>query len=225
MKPATRIQTKKELQIPKIVRKVLLVCGILSSLLYIVTDILAAIQWDGYCSASQSVSELMAIGAPTRPFVIFLFGVYSVFVIAFGLGVRGVDTRRRTSRIAGVLLTGYGLAGYVTGLFFPMHLRGAVGTITDIMHITGTIVMSLFLILSIGFGSTAHGRWFHRYSIVTILVLLLFGAWAGLDGPRVAAQLPTPWLGIKERINIYTSMLWVLVFAVILLRAEKAKVN
>ncbi len=44
-----------------------------------------------------------------------------------------------------------------------------------------------------------------------------------MDGPRVAAQLPTPWLGIKERINIYASMLWVLVLAIKTLRAENGQ--
>lgn len=205
----------------RFVRKVLLICGILSSLLYVGTDILAGMQWEGYSYTSQAVSELMAIGAPTRPLVISLFGIYTVLVIAFGLGVWGTDTRRRALRITGVLLVGYGLVGYVTGLFFPMHLRGAEGTISDTMHIIGTIVMSLFLLLSMGFGATAHGKRFRLYSIGTILILLLFGAWTGLDGPRVAAQLPTPWLGVKERINIYASMLWVLVLAVSLLRAEK----
>jgi len=37
----------------------------------------------------------------------------------------------------------------------------------------------------------------------------------------MAAQLPTPWMGIKERINIYGWQLWVLVLAIGLVRTEK----
>jgi hypothetical protein len=48
-------------------RKALLVCGILSSLLYVVMNVFVPMQWQGYSSASQTVSELSAIGAPTRP--------------------------------------------------------------------------------------------------------------------------------------------------------------
>jgi hypothetical protein len=46
-------------------RKVLLVCGILSSLLYVATDILGAMRFEGYSYTSQSISELMAVGAPS----------------------------------------------------------------------------------------------------------------------------------------------------------------
>ena len=48
-------------------RKVLLLCGILSSLVYIAADIFAARRYPGYRYTAQTVSELSAIGAPTRP--------------------------------------------------------------------------------------------------------------------------------------------------------------
>jgi hypothetical protein len=37
----------------------------------------------------------------------------------------------------------------------------------------------------------------------------------------MAANEPTPWMGIEERINIYATMLWVAVLAIGLLRAQK----
>ena len=46
--------------------RTLLVCGILSSLLYVAMTIFVAMQWEGYSSISQTISELSAIGAPTR---------------------------------------------------------------------------------------------------------------------------------------------------------------
>jgi hypothetical protein len=42
----------------------------------------------------------------------------------------------------------------------------------------------------------------------------------GMDGPRIAANLPTPWVGVWERICIGVFMLWVVVLAVALLRAQ-----
>jgi hypothetical protein len=47
-------------------RKALLVCGILSSLLYVAMTVFVAMRWEGYSSASQTISELSAIGAPMR---------------------------------------------------------------------------------------------------------------------------------------------------------------
>ena len=65
-------------------RKVLLICGIMSSLLYVAMNIVPAVRWEDYSSASQTVSELSAIGAPARPLWILLAIPYSLLVIAFG---------------------------------------------------------------------------------------------------------------------------------------------
>lgn len=67
------------------------------------------------------------------------------------------------------------------------------------------------------------GKWFRLYSFVTLLILIVAGAWAFMDAPRIAANLPTPWVGVRERINIYGYMLWMVVLAVVLLRAEKGQ--
>jgi membrane protease YdiL (CAAX protease family) len=104
-----------------------------------------------------------------------------------------------------------------------MHLREAEETLTDVMHIILTIVNVLFILLTIGFGATADGKWFRLYSIGTILVLVLCGAWAFLDSPRIAANLPTPWIGVRERINIYGYMLWMMVLAIVLLRVQQVE--
>ncbi len=55
--------------------------------------------------------------------------------------------------------------------------------------------------------------------IWNMVILIAFGALTGLDGPRIAANLPTPWVGVWERINIGVFLLWVAVLAIALLRA------
>ena len=46
--------------------RLLLSCGLVSSLLYVATDICAALGWHGYDYTAQAISEYGAIGAPTR---------------------------------------------------------------------------------------------------------------------------------------------------------------
>jgi hypothetical protein len=58
------------------------------------------------------------------------------------------------------------------------------------------------------------------YSIATIAILLVFGALTTSDAPRVAANLPTPWVGLWERINIVAFLLWVVVLAVVIMRSR-----
>ena len=52
------------------------------------------------------------------------------------------------------------------------------------------------------------------------MILLIFGALAASQIPEIEAQLPTPWLGFIERINIYAYLLWVAVLAVVLMARD-----
>ena len=205
------------------VRKGLLVCGILSSLLYVATVAFAPMLWVSYSSTSQTVSELFAIGAPSRPLVVALFLAYGVLVIAFGLGVWGSAGRKRALRVVGGLLVAYGVVG-LAGPFLPIHLREALaageGTATDAWHGILTFGGALCYLLAMGFGATAFGKRFRLYSIATMLILVVFGVLTGLDQPQLEANLPTPWMGLWERIDIFATMLWIAVLAIALLRAK-----
>jgi hypothetical protein len=81
--------------------KVLLVCGILSSLMYAVMTVFIAMQWDDYNSASQTISELSAIDAPTRLLWVVPGAAYTLLVCAFGWGVWISAKGRRALRTAG----------------------------------------------------------------------------------------------------------------------------
>ena len=199
------------------VRSIPFIGGMLSSFLYAAMNLFVAMQWHGYSSASQTVSELSAIGAPTRPQWVLLGFVYSVLFTIFGWGVRGFDRSNRPLRVAGSLMTVYGAISLAWPLA-PMHLRGEEFTISDTMHIVLASTTVLLMMLAIGFGAAAFGTWFRNYSIATLLILTGFGVLTALDGPRIAANLPTPWVGVWERINIGAFLLWVVVLAVILMR-------
>jgi hypothetical protein len=207
-------------------RKILLGCGIVSSVLYIVTDVLGTLRYPGYSYADQTFSELTAQGAPTRPLMVALNGIpYGVLVAAFAGGVWASAGPKRAARITGAMLLGYAAFGVAGGLVFPMRPREALaageGTLRNTMHIPATAVMSLFIVLAMGFGATLLGKRFRYYSYGTIATLLVFGVLASLQAGQMAANEPTPWAGIEERINIYATMLWVAVLAIGLLRAQK----
>ncbi len=200
------------------IRKILLVCGVCSALLYVAMNVFVAMQWEGYSSASQTVSELSAIGAPTRPLWVVLGVVYTLLAAAFGCGVWTSAQRNRPLRVVGGLLIAYAAIGAVWP-FAPMHLRGAPFTLTDTLHIACSMVTVLLMLLAIACGAMAFGMRFRLYSVATIVILLTFGALTGVDAPRIAANLPTPWIGVWERINIGVFLLWVVVLAVALFRA------
>lgn len=199
-------------------KRVLLACGIVSSLLYLGADILGALRYGGYSYVDRTVSELTAIGAPTRALVVPLYLAYDVLLVAFGVGIWTSADRKRALRITAALLAGIGILGLAAR--FPMNVRGAERTLTDTMHIVITGVTVLVFLLSVAFGARAFGRRFCVYSVATFLTVLTFVALAGVQVPKIAANQPTPWIGIAERISIGAYLFWVAVLAVILLRGR-----
>ncbi|HEY6223775.1 MAG TPA: DUF998 domain-containing protein, partial [Gemmatimonadales bacterium] len=133
-------------------RAILLGCGVLASLLYVAMNVVIPLQWAGYSSAAQTISELSAIGAPTRALWVPLGVVYTLLIVAFGWGVWTATRGARRLRLAGALLVFSGLFG----LFWPpMHLRGAPFSLTDALHIVWTAVTLLITLLVMWLAATA----------------------------------------------------------------------
>jgi hypothetical protein len=219
---------RRNLKAPIVAQKILLVCGVLSSLLYIAMSTFVAMQYDGYNSASQTISELSAIGAPTRRIWVLLGFVYTLLVAAFGWGILKSANKNRNLRIVGKILILYGIIGIGWPLA-PMHQREVLalggGTFSDTMHIVFSFISVLLMLLAMGFGSRAFGKQFRIYSIATILILVGLGVMTAKDAPTLQANLSTPWLGVWERIMIGVFLLWIVVVAIILLCKEESSIH
>lgn len=201
------------------VRRILLLCGIASSLLY--AAMIWAIRYEGYSLMSQVPSELTAIGAPTRSLWAVLGALYTILVGAFGWGVWTSARGNRRMRIVGALILAFASLGLLWP-FAAMHQREVLaaggGTFSDTLHRALGGVTVLLTFLTIGFGATAFDRQFRQYSIVSAVMLLAFGGLTFLESPGLEAGLPTPWIGLWERICISVFLLWIVVLATTLLR-------
>jgi len=210
---------------PGMLRTLLLDAGIGASAFYVVALVVGPMRWEGYSSTNQTISELFAIDAPSRPLVVSLLFASGVLALAFGFGVLWSASGSRALRISGWALVMIGVVDQA-GPFFPMHMRDVLAeggsTISDTMHIGLTVMISLFSLLAMAFGAAAFGKWFRVYSVATILTLVAFGAMASIQSGALAANVPTPWQGVYERINVAAYLLWMAVLAIILLRARMA---
>jgi hypothetical protein len=206
-------------------QRALLACGIIASLLYAAMNVVVAMRWPEYSSTAQTVSELSAIGAPTRPLWIALAIPYTLLMTLFGWGVLAAAGGNRRLRAAGGWLLAYGLTGVVWP-FAPMHLRPALAaggsTATDSVHIGFAVVTVAIMIVAMIYGALALGRAFRVYSAATLAILGLCGVMTTLDAPRLEANQPTPFMGVWERINIGVFLVWVVVFAARLWRDHGA---
>ncbi|MBS1773779.1 MAG: DUF998 domain-containing protein [Bacteroidetes bacterium] len=206
-------------------RKWALACGIIASVLYIIINMIVPAQWPEYNSITQTVSELSAVAAPTRKLWMVLCTPYSLFMIAFAWGVWKSAGANKKLRIAGALLVVYGITG-VFWPFAPMHLRETLaaggGTISDTMHLVLAGVTQVIYLVALGLSAAALGKGFRIYSILTFIILAVFGFLTFLEAPNVSTNQPTPTIGIWERINIGVFLLWVIVLAIVLM-PEKDK--
>lgn len=213
-------------------RKILLACGILSSLLYLFEiNIFAPMRYPGYSVKSQVPSELFAIDAPANTALFRALGtLYVVLLIAFGIGVWLSAGEKRSMRVTGALLVASAVVGYV-GSFFPMHQREVLAaggaTLSDTMHqIIYGAISSPIAFLYIGFAAYAvRDKWFRIYSVVTILIMLAFGGLLAMDSSKIGKNEPTPWVGFNERILIAAFMTWIIVLAIVLLRSERTHIQ
>ena len=198
-------------------RRALLSCGLMSSLLYLATDIVGAVNYPHYDYTGQAISEMSAIGAPTAELLAPFQTLYSILFALFAGGVWfAADKYPRLRWSAGFML---GLAGLGIGwALFPMHVRGTEPTLTDTMHLVMSAASVSLLVAIIASGGLALGRGFRVYSAATVLAMLLFGYLTTLDVPRVAAGEPTPWLGLNERLSFLAWLTWMAVLSSLLLR-------
>jgi hypothetical protein len=195
-------------------RKLLLACGALASLLYIATDLTAAMVYPSYHGfISQAVSELTAIGAPTRSLVHPMFIAYDVLVIAFAVGL-WMTVREDRLRVTAAFIAAIGAVGLLAAPFADMNQRGAVLAANDQLHIAVTTVIVLCIFGGVMFAAATLTRRFFAYSMATLVVLAVFGVLAGVQGMRLAAGEPTPWLGLTERIHIGAYLLWMAMLSV-----------
>lgn len=204
-------------------KRLMLLCGVFAPLLYAVADALAGLYWGDYSFRDQTISELGAIGAPSRfLFTLLLIPTY-LLLLVFGVGVWRMAGGNRRLRMAAGLLIAFGVIAITIGPFVSMQMRENEQGLTGALHLIEGGIEMLILFAAMGFAAGSLGRGFRLYTIITIILVLIFGAWSGMDAPDVEAGLPTPWLGVKERIFWYTYQLWFAVLALRLLQQRAAE--
>ena len=206
-------------------RKNLLISGLFAMLWYVAINIFVPMQYSGYDIATQTISELSAVHAPTRSLWVVLCIFYSLLFMAFGIGILLTSNGDRKLRfVAGVIIM-----DAVIGIFWPpMHQRVVLaaggGSLTDTLHIVWTFIHLVLVLLMIGFGAAAFGKAFRIFSFGIVLIFIVFGILTANESPGLDAGLPTPYIGIWERINIGAYLVWIIVFAILLLIRDKTSI-
>jgi Protein of unknown function (DUF998) len=199
-------------------------CGVTYSVSFVAFgDVLAGLLDRGYDPLDQTISELSARGASTRPLLAASGLIGAGLLVAFGIGVLRAATGNRPLRVAGGLLVAHGVVN-VQWLWFPMTARDEIiaGSTrwNDAGHLALVAWSGLFALAEIGCGAAAFGRRFRVYSIVTAVTALVFGALTSTQAANLVEGRSTPLMGVYERVGVGAWLLWITVLSVILLRGR-----
>ena len=200
--------------------KVLMLCGILAPVVYILTVILGGVIRPGYSHISQAVSDLIATEAPNKSLLDPLFAFYNLLTIAFGAGlflyVRSDHQNRRkvVGTLGALTLVASSVFGFII-LFFPEPAGGMSAAITSTgkMHIVFAGLSSLatmlaILLMGFWFRNNQPLRGYGLYSFISVAVVFLSGGFAAFS---VATQSPIG--GLVERITIGGFVQWLFIIA------------
>ncbi len=200
-------------------RRLLLTCGIAAPVLYAIADLLAGVlAWPEYSFRDQTISELGAIGAPTRGIFSALLVVTYALLTAFGIEVWRAAEGERRLRAAGACIVALGVLALTIGQFAAMRPRGEEQGLAGALHLYEGAVAMVLLFAAMGFAAAASGRRFRLYTVITVAMVVGFGGWSSSTIAAIGEGLETPWVGVIERVFWYSYQLWFAVFAVTLLR-------
>lgn len=189
---------------------VLLGCGAAYGVVYVVAhDVVAAAMLDHYSRLDQAVSELGARGSPAEGFLHWMLVVLEPLLLAFAVGVWLAVGERVAGRALAVAIA-LVIVPDVVWLWFPMTARedmvSGTPAANDIGHIALTVVTVLLIVVQVVVGGWLVRGWFAVYSALTVVAMAVGGAITA----RRSTELPdpTPWLGLWERVNIGSWLLW-----------------
>lgn len=193
---------------------VLMLSGMMAIVFYVLHVVIGGIKWKGYSHLQQPISDLTATGAPNRELMLTLTTIYGLLALLFAVSFAIFKSQEHSHL---VLFGGFAFIVLhlvsILYLLFPQDLPGAKATLKGRLHIFITTLIVPFTILTpflMGFGFISEPQWhkFGMYSIITGILILVFG---GTTAIFYAKRLP--YFGLIERLNIGTLQVWTFVFS------------
>ncbi len=189
-------------------RRLLLYCGLVSPCIYLLTDLVAGLSYPGYSFTAQAISELFAIGAPPTAFVVPIFTLTSIINLGFSMGVLVSARGSKAIKMTAVLFAIGVFNGLLLWNVFPMHMRGAEASFTDLMHILLAGVGVVIVLMVVAITAFSQGGRLRTYSLIALLIILIPGSLVFAMVPGLTLGEPTPYVDLTERFSTYGYYVW-----------------
>lgn len=223
-------------------RRWLLLCGAIAPVFYTAVVIIGGLATDGYNPFRDTISDLVAIGAPLKTAIGIALMAASMLGAAFGVGLyERLGSHSRLFVVASISVAMVGLLSF-TIIWFPVD--GALGprATAEWIHIWLTAAVFVAICVAIGtfafaarreagFGGKprrlSHRLGARRRSAFEALGSFSFAAFGFVIASGIATSVaePTDWeaIGLVERLIVGTFLVWMFVVALALLRRSDAR--
>jgi hypothetical protein len=185
--------------------KAVLIAAVVATLCSIGIDLLGLALWKGYDYVHQSITQLSALGAPTRPWAVALTIGRDLALLIVGLTLWLVSDRNVALRITASLVITTAAAGFAAE-FFPTQV-GQSPPFSSPSVILGAIAV-VASVLVIAFGAAAFSGWFRAVSIGVLAAFALLTI--------LGFMQTSPRIGLQERVMSYAILAWVILLGVAL---------
>lgn len=182
------------------------VCGIISVILYLLHDVIGALNYPGYEWTRQAVSDLTAVDAPSKAIAGQFSSVHGLFsVVTNALLCILVINMKKVLRIGIYLFAAMHSVSAIGYKFFPLTSSGYDGSFSSFMHtyvVTALVViLSIVSLVVIAVGSFKDHR--KKLGIGAIIALVCM-----LMGPVGMAACPIEIFGVVERFSTYSAVVF-----------------
>ena len=185
---------------------IVFVIAVMAIISYFLHVILGIINYPGYNSLSQALSDLTSDTAPSKDIARLFSSIYGILssLVSIGLMISFFKEKKRLLKLGINLLSIMYLVSAIGYALFPLSSSTDMSDIQNVMHMVVTIVVVLLtitslIVLMIAFYRNHH---FNFYSITLIGFLLL------MCGSVLTGIVPKAYFGLAERISVYTVVLY-----------------
>ena len=178
---------------------------------YVTTTIIGGLLDPGYSHVSMHVSELTSSHAPNRVLLAVLYTGYNIALGGMGLALLRTVRWSRWLPIASWSLIASAVAGVLLVTWFPQDSYGYPATTAGVTHIVLAGVAALLFIVAVvsaGRAFRADPQWAGLARVSTLAAVAVVAT--GLVG-AIGAAAASPFMGLLQRLNIGTIMLWLAV--------------
>jgi hypothetical membrane protein len=201
------------MRIPKRTRmQTLALAGVIGTIFYFLHVILGRLNYPGYNSLAQAVSDLTALNAPSRQIAQACTTVHGFFTVT-ACTLFCVFYQEKVNKVFRIGIYLFATMQWISAVgytLFSLSESGYAGTFQDVMHMVVTalvVLLSIVSMIMIAVGC-CKSKNYKQFGIFTIVILCIMAI-----GSIATGAVPLAYFGVAERLSVYSVVIYTAVLS------------